>query len=144
MADAKLVPERGMNLHPLDEETPCPSCGQPSLVYLTSRQGGDVYRCAVEHGGCQRTVKHRRITGTNSCGIVTVVKGAQIGRLAAMREAARPSGRRKGSTRIDANWGMPVHRETQADKVSSSRFPGTASIVARVRARRVRGRSQIL
>ena len=32
-------------------DTPCPSCGQVSLVYVYTRQAGDIYRCAVERGG---------------------------------------------------------------------------------------------
>ena len=87
MADAKLVPERRINLHSLNEDTPCPSCGQPSLVYVSARQGGDIYRCALERGGCERTVKHRKRRDSGACGIVLVTHGADLWPLRAMCEA---------------------------------------------------------
>jgi hypothetical protein len=68
-----------VNLHTLNPDTQCPSCGQASLVYMRSRMGGDIYRCAVERGGCERTVKHRRMPGSAGCRIATVVRGAQTG-----------------------------------------------------------------
>lgn len=37
-----------MKLHPLNPNIPCPSCGQPSLVYVRTTQGRDIYRCAVK------------------------------------------------------------------------------------------------
>jgi hypothetical protein len=68
-----------VKLHALTPDTPCPECGQASLVYVRSRMGGDIYRCAVERGGCERTVKHRRIPGSAACAIAIVVRGAQVG-----------------------------------------------------------------
>jgi hypothetical protein len=68
-----------VNLHALNPDTLCPSCGQASLVYVHTRKGGDIYRCAVEGGGCERTIKHRKMMGSDACGIGTVFQGAQTG-----------------------------------------------------------------
>ena len=67
------------------------SCGQASLAYVYSRQGSDVYRCAMDRGGCERTVKHRRMTGSDACGIVIAVKGAQLGQWQPCKLAAKGS-----------------------------------------------------
>jgi len=68
-----------MNLDALSPDRRCPSCGQTNLMFVQSRRGSDIYLCAMEQGGCERMVKHRRISGSASCGIATFVKGAQVG-----------------------------------------------------------------
>ena len=68
-----------MKYHPISPDLHCPFCGRTNLVYKRPGQHGDIYRCAVEAGGCERTVIHRRQRGKPECGVAAVLNFGQFG-----------------------------------------------------------------
>jgi hypothetical protein len=67
-----------MKYHPIGDMK-CPFCGQLNLVYKRFGLSGDVYRCAAELGGCERTIVHRRRKGDTRCGVVAVLNFGHVG-----------------------------------------------------------------
>ena len=68
-----------MKYHAIASETKCPFCGQLKLVYKRPGLCGDVYRCAAESGGCERTIVHRRRKGEQTCGVTAVLNFGHFG-----------------------------------------------------------------
>jgi hypothetical protein len=68
-----------MKYHPIGGDMKCPFCGQLNLVYKRPGLSGDVYRCAAELGGCERTIVHRRRKGDTRCGVVAVLNFGHVG-----------------------------------------------------------------
>lgn len=68
-----------MKYHHLDLDVKCPFCGKMNLVYKRPGLCGDVYRCAAELGGCERTIVHRRRKGGDRCGLTAVLNFGQFG-----------------------------------------------------------------
>jgi len=68
-----------MKYHVLPADICCPFCGRPNLVYKRPGQHGDIYRCAAEWGGCERTILHRRQKGKLACGITPILNFGALG-----------------------------------------------------------------
>jgi hypothetical protein len=68
-----------MKYHELRPDICCPFCGGPNLVYKRPGQHGDIYRCAGESGGCERTILHRRQKGQSACGITPILNFGELG-----------------------------------------------------------------
>ncbi len=68
-----------MKYHRIGSDVKCPFCGQMKLVYKRPGLSGDVYRCAAELGGCERTIVHRRRKGGAQCGVTAILNFGQFG-----------------------------------------------------------------
>jgi len=68
-----------MKYHPIRSDLKCPFCGKHKFVYKRPGLSGDVYRCAAELGGCERTVVHRRRKGDPKCGVAAVLNFGHFG-----------------------------------------------------------------
>ncbi|HTS29199.1 MAG TPA: hypothetical protein VMH81_25175 [Bryobacteraceae bacterium] len=68
-----------MKYHPISSDMKCPFCGQLNLIYKRPGLSGDVYRCAAELGGCERTIVHRRRKGDTQCGVVAILNYGHFG-----------------------------------------------------------------
>ena len=87
-----------MKYHPIGDMK-CPFCGQLNLVYKRPGLSGDVYRCAAELGGCERTIVHRRRKGDSRCGVVAVLNFGHVGQWSPCVPAVQGTG--PGSARIE-------------------------------------------
>jgi hypothetical protein len=83
-----------MKYHALSADICCPFCGQPNLVYKRPGQHGDIYRCAIERGGCERTVLHRRRKGQQACGITAILNFGELGMWKPCEQKSRTQRRR--------------------------------------------------
>jgi hypothetical protein len=52
----------------------------PNLVYKRPGQHSDIYLCAGESGGCERTILHRRQKGKSVCGITPILNFGELGK----------------------------------------------------------------
>jgi hypothetical protein len=80
-----------MKYHPIDGDMKCPFCGQLNLVYKRPGLSGDVYRCAGELGGCERTIVHRRRKGDPRCGVVAVLNFGHVGQWNPCVQSGQPA-----------------------------------------------------